>query len=107
MDSQMDQIISQLSHIENTAVRIVETADAQKKELADEMALKKKTFDEELAAETQERLQAMQERLNSEKEKELSELKSATEKALRELDEKYAASHKKWADEIMKALIQA
>ena len=51
MENQMNNIISQLSHIEDTAVRIMQSADAQKKKLASEMEHKTKEFDEALSLE--------------------------------------------------------
>lgn len=107
MDKQMDNIINQLSHIEDTAVRIMESADNQKKELALEMEQRTKEFDEQLAADTEKRLQEMQEKLNEEKNAELEKLKTANLDAQKTLKEKFQKNHTKWAQEILNELIGA
>lgn len=107
MDNQMDNIINQLSHIEDTAVRIMESANSQKKELALEMDQHTKEFDSQLAAETQKRLNAMQEKLNAEKNAELEKLKSANLEAQNALREKFQANHTSWAKQILNELIGA
>jgi len=107
MYKQMDNIINQLSHIEDTAVRISESADNQKKELALKMEQKTKEFDEQLAADTEKRLQKMKEKLNVEKSTELEKLKTANLEAQKSLKEKFQKNHSKWAQEILNELIGA
>lgn len=107
MENQMDNIISQLSHIEDTAVRIMQSADAQKKELASKMEQKTKEFDEKLFSETEKKLNELKERLNKEKENELSALRSETQKSLEEFESKYQQNHSKWAVEIFHSIIGA
>ena len=107
MENQMNNIISQLSHIEDTAVRIMQSADAQKKKLASEMEHKTKEFDEALSLETNKKLNDLKEQLNQEKEKELSTLRSQTQAALEQFESKYQQNHSKWAEEIFQSIVGA
>lgn len=104
MENQMDAIINQLSHIEDTAVRIMESADTQKKELALEMEQRTKDYDLKLAASTTKKLDELKERLNAEKESELAKLRDETETTLKELENKYASKHSDWAQEILSSM---
>lgn len=107
MDNQMENIINQLSCIEDAAVRIMELADHQKKELSLEMEQRTKEFDEQLAADIKERLQRMQDKLDAEKNAELENLKIANLDAQNALNESFEKNHTKWAKEILDELIGA
>lgn len=107
MDNQMKNIINQLSSIEDTAVRIMQLADRNKKELSLEMEQRTKKFDEQLAADIKERLQKMQDKLNAEKNAELEKLKTANLDAQSALNENFQKNHTKWAKEILDELIGA
>lgn len=106
MENQMDAIINQLSHIEDTAVRIMESADHQKTELALKMEQQTKEYDAELSVTTNEQLNALKEKLNMEKESALSALRQETEQALGKLENDYTANHAVWAQEILESMIR-
>ena len=103
----MDTIINQLSHIEGTAVRIMESADHQKKELALEMEQRTREYDARLAEDTKNQLNALKEQLNAQKEADLSRLKAETTHALQELENNYRINHSIWAKEILHSIIGA
>ena len=63
----MEDIIEQLSHIENKAIQIIESAEQQKKEIALEMEQQTKKFDAQVADEIQAHLQKIQNKLNEQK----------------------------------------
>lgn len=105
MDQHMDTIISQLSHIESTAVRIMESADHQKKELELEMEQQIKNYDNELAARTQEQLDELKETLNQQKESSLLKLTSETKQELSDLETRFQKNHSLWAKEILASII--
>lgn len=103
----MENIINQLSRIEEKAVQIIEAADNQKKEFALEMEQKTNEFDNQLAADTKKRLQKMQEKLNVEKDKELEKLKADNLNFQNTLNQKFQQNHSKWAKELLNELIGA
>lgn len=103
----MENIINQLSRIEDKAVQIIEAADNQKKEFALQMEQQTKEFDNQLAADTQKRLQKMQETLNVEKDKELETLKADSLNFQNVLNQKFQQNHTKWAKELLNELIGA
>ncbi len=105
MENQMNAIISQLSNIENTAVRILESADRQKKELSLEMEKRKEEYDAEIAEDTRKQLDALKEELNAQKERELSRLREETSNALNELETDFEKNHTVWAKEILHSII--
>lgn len=107
MESQMDTIINQLSHIEGTAVRIMESAEHQKKELSLEMEQRTHEYDARLAEETKHQLDSLKETLNAQKDAELSCLQKETAHTLQKLEESYEKNHTVWAKEILHSIIGA
>ena len=107
MENHMDTIISQLSQIEGTAVRILQSADSQKKELALEMEQRTKEYDAELARDTNEQLGALKEKLNAQKEEELSRLRVETSHTLEILEANFEKNHTMWAMQILHSIIGA
>lgn len=103
----MENIITELSRIETNAVQIIAAADNQKKNFAIEMEQRTKEFDTQLAADTQKRLQTMQEKLNEEKNRELENLKTDNQHFQNTLNQKFEQNHKKWAAELLNELIGA
>lgn len=103
----MENIIKQLSHIEDKAVQIIEAADKQKKELALQMERQTKEFDSQLAADTKKRLQEIQEKRNAEKNDELEKLKIDNQEAQNLLKQKFQQNHTKWAEKLLNELIGA
>ena len=103
----MEDIIKQLSHIEEKAVGIMKAADQQKKEIAYEMEQKTKELDRQIAADTKKRLQKMQEQLNMQKNEELKKLEAANLESQTILNQKFQQNHTKWANELLQELIGA
>ncbi len=106
MDKHMNDIINQLSNIEATAVRIMNSTDYRKKELVQEMNELTSEFDRKLAEDTNKTLKQAQLKFDAQKASELSVLKSETEEAIKNLDSKYEEEHKKWANEIFQQIIR-
>lgn len=105
MENQMNTIISQLSNIEGTAVRILESADRQKKELSLEMEKRTEEYDARIAEDTRQKLDALKEKLNMQKEKELSRLREETSRALNDLETDFEKNHTVWAKQILHSII--
>lgn len=105
MENQMNAIISQLSNIEGTAVRILESADRQKKELSLEMEKRTEEYDARIAEDTRQQLDALKQKLNMQKEKELSRLREETSRALSDLETDFEKNHTVWATQILHSII--
>lgn len=103
----MEDIIKQLSHIEDKAIQIIEAADNRKKEIASEMEQQTKTFDAQIAVDIQTRLQDIQKQLNEQKNKELKKLETTNLEAQTQLKENFQKNHTKWATELLQELIGA
>lgn len=103
----MENIIKQLFQIESKAIQIVEAAEDQKKEIACEIERKTKEFDIQLAKETKNRLQTMQEKQNEEKNAELKKLITDSTEFQNKLNQKFQQNHTKWANDLLKELIGA
>lgn len=107
MENQMDTIINQLSHIEGTAVRIMESADHRKKELSLEMEERTRNYDASLKEEMDQRLEEIRRELQEKQEAELARLEAETARELQELKDSYQKHHSAWAQEILHSIIGA
>lgn len=107
MENQMDAIINQLSHIEGTAVRIMESAEHQKKELAAEMEQRTREYDARLEESTRQQLDAIKKELLTKKDAKLSRLKAENTAALQRLEDNYKQNHSMWATEILHSMTGA
>lgn len=103
----MENIIKQLSHIEEKAVQIIKAAEQQKKEIAYEMEQQTKELDQKIAADTKKYLQKMQDQLNAQKNEELKKLEAANLETQHTLNQKFQQNHTKWANELLHELIGA
>ena len=84
----MEQILQKLSEIEITAQRIMQDADRTKAALSAEMEQQCKDLDLELEQETNRKIQALRDSLESRKDQELTALRQQTEQHLADLDER-------------------
>lgn len=82
----MEQILQKLSEIEITAQRIMQDADRTKAALSAEMEQQCKDLDLELEQETNRKIQALRDSLESRKDQELTALRQQTEQHLADLD---------------------
>ena len=85
----MEQILQKLSEIEITAQRIMQDADRTKAALSAEMEQQCKDLDLELEQETNCKIQALRDSLESRKNQELTALRQQTEQHLADLDVYY------------------
>ena len=67
----MNNIISKISEIESAASSIMDNANLQKQALSKDMEQRTKAFDEQLEAETNEKIQAMRSEMELEMQKQL------------------------------------
>ena len=74
MEKAVDEVISRLAEIEDTANRMNDAVEVRKKEISAEMEARTKDFDEALSADTNKKLEELQNRLMKEKEEALAGL---------------------------------
>ena len=89
----MEQILQKLSEIEITAQRIMQDADRTKAALSAEMEQQCKDLDLELEQETNRKIQALRDSLESRKDQELTALRQQTEQHLADLDASSCGIH--------------
>lgn len=106
MDKAVDEIISRLADIEDTANRMNDAVEERKKEISAAIEEKTREFDLELKNETAKKQAALDIRMEQERDEELAQLRAATQKALKDLQEKYDMQHEHMSDEIVKSIIR-
>ena len=89
----MNSIISKLSEIETAATAIVKHAESEKD-------------DEDLAASTKEKLDAIQQNLTSKMNTQLQQLQSESERTIHSLTREYEIKHEQYAHEILKRITE-
>ncbi len=102
---QMEAVLGRLSEIEGAAVALEEKAVEQKKQIAAEFEAKTKAFDEEIDAQTQEKLKTLNEKLKLSAENELLKMKQTTERELQAMEDEYNQNHEKLAAEVFDKMI--
>lgn len=89
----MNSIISKLSEIETAATAIVKHAESEKDRLDQKMQKDQQRFDEDLAASTKEKLDAIQQNLTSKMNTQLQQLQSESERTIHSLTREYEIKH--------------
>lgn len=102
----MDMVVNRLSEIEAQAVKIIDAAAQEKKELDKQADAKIKEFDADVDAKTAQTLNELQAKLKEDMAVELARLKEETKKLVASLETDYDQNHKKLADNILKQLIE-
>lgn len=106
MEYQVEQVISELSKIDNASESILTSADKEKEDYANEISLKTKSLDLELKADAQKYIENFKDKLQTDNEKILSQLRANTEKDLQKLDDAFNKNHTKMAKDIFARLIK-
>lgn len=101
----MEKVVSKLSEIEAAAVAIMDNATTQKKQLSSEMDERIKQFDAEVDAKTAKSLTDLKNRLETETNMELAQLKSDTLKTLEELEKDFEKNHSKIAKSLLDSIV--
>jgi site-specific DNA-adenine methylase len=102
----MEKVVNKLSEIEAAAVAIMDNANAKKKEISDNMNMKIVEFDKKVDAETADTLAELTQKLQTETEQELSELKTCTQKNLDTLEDEYNKNHSILANNIFRTIVR-
>ena len=102
----MNNIISKISEIESAASSIMDNANLQKQALSNDMEQRTKAFDEQLEAETNEKIQAMRSEMELEMQKQLDLQKQDTDKTIVLLDQLYKKNHMQYVDQLFQDMIK-
>ena len=102
----MNNIISKISEIESAASSIMDNANLQKHALSKDMEQRTKAFDEQLEAETNEKIQAMRSEMELEMQKQLDLQKQDTDKTIVLLDQLYKKNHMQYVDQLFQDMIK-
>ena len=106
MEKAVDEVISRLAEIEDTANRMNDAVEVRKKEISAEMEARTKDFDETLSADTNKKLEE-QNRLMKEKEEALAGLEEETGQLLEKLQQKYDKEHGKLSDRLLNEMVRS
>ncbi len=106
MPEEVNDIIKRLVDIEDTAVRIVESAEDEKGQLKAEMEKEMLKFDEEVEKDVADKIEMIRLELLEDEKNELAKLKSETEEALKKLEELYEEKHDMWVDRIFQSIVE-
>lgn len=102
----MDSIVNKLTEIEDAASAIVAHAEDQKAVLDKEFEEKRKAFDAELEAKTQERLNAIRKDLEKNTSGILESQHYASTETVRLLQKEYEEKHTEYAREILRRITE-
>lgn len=102
----MDSIINKLTEIESAASAIVQHAEAEKSVLDEKYDKKRQDFDKELEAHTQQRIQEIQKKLESETSRILSGQSQESQDELDALQREYEEKHSEYAQEILRRITE-
>lgn len=102
----MDMVVNRLSEIEAQAVKIIDAAAQEKKELDKQADARIKDFDAQVDAKTEQSLNELQQQLKQDMAAELEKLKQDTKQLIQNLENEYEKNHAKLADNILKQLIE-
>ena len=102
----MEQVISKLSEIENTAASIMEEANLKKKEASNNMKNKIAAYDSQLEVETAKQLEQLRRDMEQKMLKQLEEQKQHAEAVLEQLESIYQINHKQYAKQLFESMIE-
>ena len=96
----MNEIIGELSNIEEYTSGIIEAANAKKKELAAQMDQKTKLWDKELAEQTQQKIQKLRTEMQNTISKNLAEQKAKSEAELKNIEDVFKKKKDSYIDKL-------
>ena len=102
----MDCIVNKLTEIEETASSIVEHAEAQKEVLDKEYDEKRRTFDAQLEAKTQDQIDKIRSELEKNTHRLLDSQSGSSSSAIELLQKEYEEKHTLYAQEIVKKVTE-
>ena len=106
MEHSVDEVINEISKIERAASNIEDESQSEKEEYARLIDNKIKEFDERIDKETEENLANLRLKLEEDKRKELTAMRSEIVARTEKMDELYERNKEKWVDEIVQEIIK-
>lgn len=106
MEHSVDEVINEISKIEQTASNIQEESEREKERYSKYIEDKIKKYDERINKETEENLAQLREKLEEDKRSELSAMRSEIVARTEAMDELYNVNHKEWVDKIVQEIIK-
>ncbi len=105
-DPMKHNVIDRLSLIETRAVRISNETESEIKILAERMEQNKKIYEENLLAETADRLKQLEDEMNLQKDREIVRLQQEADEAIQKTQAKFANQQEEIADQLVRAMIK-
>ncbi|MDO5135876.1 MAG: hypothetical protein Q4D55_07460 [Eubacteriales bacterium] len=102
----MEQILNKLSEIEATAQGIINDGNAKKKALSWDMERQCKEFDAAFEQEMEDHIRSIRQNLETEKDAQLTALRSSTEAAFQRLDAYYEKNHERLSRELFDKIVK-
>lgn len=106
MELQVNQVIEELSKIDDATENLILSADEEKREYAAIIESRKKEFEEALITKMNLSIDAYKTRVKAENEKVLKQYRQETESLLNKQEASYEKNHTQWAKNIFHSLIQ-
>lgn len=107
MEYQVEQVISELSKIDNASESIITSTDVEKTNYAKEIDEKTILFEKNLEEDMRTSLEEYRNKLGQDNDKVLKQMRTNTEKDLEKIDSAYNKNHAELAKEIFNKLIKA
>lgn len=104
MELQIEQIISELSKIDNDSENLISSSDIEKDNYAKSIEQDKKQFDEELQKKLQSELAEYRKKLEAENNRVIQQMRTNTEGELEKLEAIFMEKHSKIAESIFDIL---
>lgn len=102
----MNTIIEKLSQIEEKSNKILSDAIAKKQGLTREYEERAKRFDENLAAETQQKLNALRDSMEKDMKERLASQEQDAQASISRLERHYEAHHREYVDRLFQNMIE-
>ena len=102
----MDTLVEQISKIEIAAVKIMDESDLQIKFMDEEAQKKIESYDLSVDQNTEQNLAKVRQKLESQRDQELSQLKKDAMEAVLELENRYSKNHETLANQILQKIIE-
>lgn len=106
MTESVTDIIAKLADIEEMAIRIVESAEDEKKELNVRMDDRISKYDEQLKLSIEKKIQAIKEKLDKQLQDEITKLEKETEQDIDKISKLYNTNRIAWEDSIFESIIE-
>ena len=102
----MDTLVEQISKIEIAAVKIMDESDLQIKAMDEEAKKRIESYDLSVDQSTEQNLAQVRQKLESQRDQELSQLKEQAMEAILELENRYSKNHETLASQILQKVIE-